>query len=100
MPLLESVHELGDLLEEKDSFSIAGKRVASKIASNDLTLQNCFEFLSCLKDVVTGTNCTTQAELGLEKNVASHSLTNISVDVALVPDAVAQNKKSKHKNNN
>jgi len=39
---------------------------------------------------VTGTNCTTPIELALDKNVTSHGLTYVSLDVALVPDVAAQ----------
>jgi len=60
MPLLESVHESKDLIQEKDSLPIIDKRVPSKTVSNDLTLENCFESLSGLENAVAVTNCTTQ----------------------------------------
>jgi len=69
--------------------SIAVKRVPSKFVSNDFPLQNCFESLSGLENVVAGTDCTTQVELALEKVVASHGLTDVPLDVALVPGVVA-----------
>jgi len=73
MPSSESVHESKDFLQENDSFPIVDKRVPSKTASNDLSLQNCFESLSSLENVVVETNCTTQVELALDNNVISWS---------------------------
>jgi len=86
---LESFHESKDLLLENDSLCIADKGVPSKTISNDLTLQNCFDSLPGLENVVVGTNYTTQVELALEKKVVSHCLTTVPVDVALVPDVAA-----------
>jgi len=71
MSSLKSVHEsenlLQNLIQEKNFMLITNKRVLSKTVSNDLILQNCFESLSGLEDVVAKINCTTQVELALDK---------------------------------
>jgi len=42
-----------------------------------------------LEIVVAGTNCTTLVKMALDKNFASHGLTDVFLDVSLVFDVVA-----------